>query len=92
MSTKYFYIRFNVKLHEKFYNDANQTSTRFDITGKVAYRDVRDNKTGLISCEIFHNTVHYVGILTGVPKSEETKRKISESTKGVKKNTRAYIS
>lgn len=42
--------KFDVKLHTKFYNDANQTSTNFDTTGKGNYVD-ENGKTILISRE-----------------------------------------
>lgn len=42
--------KFDVKLHEKFYNNANQTSTGFDTTGKGNYVD-ENGKTISISRE-----------------------------------------
>ncbi len=46
----FLHSKFNVKLHKKFYNDANQTSTGFDTTGKGNYVD-ENGKTILISRE-----------------------------------------
>lgn len=86
----YLHQRFNVKCHDKFYNKANQKSKKFDTTGKVVYRDLRDNSTGLISQKEFISNSYLVGasysVLKGVPKSEETKTLISKALSGRKKS------
>lgn len=82
--------KFDVKLHQKFYNETNQTSINFDTTGKVTYIDMRDGSAGLISHNEFYSAEYYVGcafgVLKGLPKSEETKRLISKALTGKKKS------
>ena len=82
--------KFDVKLHEKFYNDANQTSTSFDTTGKVSCKDTRNNKQYSVSSDEFYANEFYIGVSSGISKdnsgsnnpmfgkthSEETKIKI----------------
>lgn len=82
--------KFDVKLHPKFYNKANQKSKKFDTTGKVSYKDMRYNTCGSTTVEEFYNNEFYVGVSSGISKdnsgennpmfgkthTEETKLKI----------------
>jgi hypothetical protein len=63
------HTKFNVKIHEKFYNRANQTTTGFDRTGVKASKETKQRMSVAA---------------TGVKVSEETKLKQSISRTGRK--------
>lgn len=76
--------KFNVKIHEQFYNNANQTSTGFDASGKGVYVNEFGNNELFSLEEAKRRCLN--GVCKNIPKSEETKRRMSESSKGKKKS------
>lgn len=72
----FLHAKFNVKCHKQFYNDANQTSTGFDTTGKANYLDENGERVFLTREEAFERG------LKGVPKTEEHKAKLAALYEG----------
>ena len=82
--------KFDVKLHEQFYNRSNQTSTGFDRSGiKQSYKSpagcrIMNDGTifKLVKPEEFNTYICNGYAFGGKPKSEECKKKISIANKG----------
>ena len=76
--------KFDVKLHKKFYNDANQESNKFDTTGKANFIDENGDKI-FMSCEEakLRGLKGPPSKLKGTTISQETKNKISKSHIGI---------
>lgn len=64
--------KFDVKLHQKFYNDANQTSTNFDTTGKEPWNKGLNKETSDI---ILKSSVKK----TGYKHTDQAKEKIKKA-------------
>ena len=88
----FLHAKFDVKLHEKFYNDSNQRSVNFDTTGKGNYID-ENGKTILISREEAL-TRGLKGESAGRKKSPETIAKVAAANTGSKRTdeTKAKMS
>ena len=72
----FLHYKFDVKIHEKFYNDSNQTSTGFDTTGKSPSKETR--------AKMSKNSSGILNPMFGKPKSEETKEKLRQANLGKK--------
>ena len=68
--------KFDVKLHKKFYNEANQTSTKFDTSGKGIFI----NEFG--EYELVDINEAKIRGLKGRPCEENTKKELSNLYKG----------
>lgn len=90
----FLHAKFNVKLHDSFYNDANQTSTGFDTTGKrytrtpeqiINYRNCQLGKTYSKEVNMKKGRLGELNGMYGKNHTEETKEKMrkpkSEETK-----------
>ena len=80
--------KFDVKLHEKFYNEANQTSTGFDTTGKsfnigfAAARNKITNEIVYITTDELKTNNLYESTSKNRKLSQEAKDKISIANTG----------
>jgi hypothetical protein len=72
--------KFDVKLHEKFYNDSNQTSANFDTTGKANFIS-EDGTIEFISIEEA-KLRGLKGYSNGTKHTDEVRSKMSELRKG----------
>lgn len=74
--------KFDVKTHDKFYNTANQSSSRFDCTGTISVKDAEGNFFQVSLTDERYLSGVLVPTRKGLKTSEETKRKMSISMTG----------
>lgn len=81
--------KFDVKLHEKFYNDSNQTSTGFDTSGRpgikgyTAAKDINTGEIVYITTKLFYESDQYQAINKNLKLSDDVKKLLSKLRMGV---------